>query len=221
MDWTWFSTVRGEMVSRSAICLDVMPLATSRSTSVSRPVSSSYHLCSSLDSQFASRVIGRTTNQVCEGELLQIDNRNNFDLDEETYLQIITRKTASLSAACCLLGAKLAGATDERVDRLELYGMSIGIAFQIQDDILDLIGDAEHGRQDARQRHREREDDAPDHPLPAHRPAGAPVAAALPSGQPGADRVERIRNLILPSKSIAVRPRPRRQLVDRAVRRAR
>ena len=48
-------------------------------------ISHSFHLCSSLDSQFASRVIGRTTNQVCEGELLQIHNRNNLDLDEETY----------------------------------------------------------------------------------------------------------------------------------------
>src|SRR5690242_12006520 len=62
-------------------------------------ISHSYHLCSSLDSQYASRAIGRTTNCVCEGELLQIDNRNNFDLDEETYLSIISRKTASLTAA--------------------------------------------------------------------------------------------------------------------------
>src|SRR5258706_14730439 len=63
-------------------------------------ISHSYHLCSSLDSQFASRLIGRTTNEVCEGELLQIDNRNNLDLDEETYEAIISRKTASLTAAC-------------------------------------------------------------------------------------------------------------------------
>ena len=61
-------------------------------------ISHSYHLCSSLDSQFASRLIGRTTNQVCEGELLQIDNRRNYDLDEETYLRIITLKTATLCA---------------------------------------------------------------------------------------------------------------------------
>src|SRR5512133_3141641 len=59
-------------------------------------ISHSYHLCSSLESQFASRTIARTTNEVCEGELLQIDNRNNLDLDEDTYLQIIQRKTASL-----------------------------------------------------------------------------------------------------------------------------
>src|SRR5437763_4878197 len=80
-------------------------------------ISHSYHLCSSLDSQYASRLIGRTTNQVCEGELLQIDNRNHYDLDEETYLRIITRKTASLCAACCVLGAKFAGASEERVSR--------------------------------------------------------------------------------------------------------
>src|SRR3984957_19027873 len=53
-------------------------------------ISHSYHLCSSLDSQYASRLIGRTTNELCEGELLQIDNRNNLDLDEATYLEIIT-----------------------------------------------------------------------------------------------------------------------------------
>src|SRR4051812_14996905 len=105
-------------------------------------ISHSFHLCSSLDSQFASRLIGRTTNQVCEGELLQIHHRNNLDLDEETYLQIITRKTASLCATCCLLGAKFAGASEVRISQLELFGLSLGTAFQIQDDILDLIGEA-------------------------------------------------------------------------------
>src|SRR5256885_13400498 len=104
-------------------------------------ISHSYHLCSSLDSQLASRTIARTTNQVCEGELLQIDHRNNFDLDEETYLQIITRKTASLCATCCLLGAQLAGSDEATSRAMETYGLSLGIAFQIQDDILDIIGD--------------------------------------------------------------------------------
>src|SRR3954464_12136702 len=104
-------------------------------------ISHSFHLCSSLDSQFASRIIGRTTNQVCEGELLQIDNRNNLNLDEETYLQIISRKTASLCATCCLLGAKYAAAGEVRMSQLELYGLSLGTAFQIQDDILDIVGD--------------------------------------------------------------------------------
>jgi len=69
-------------------------------------ISHSYHLCSSLDSQFASRLIGCTTNQVCEGELLQIDNRNHLDLDEQTYLRIISLKTATLCATCCALSAR-------------------------------------------------------------------------------------------------------------------
>src|SRR5688572_24664467 len=105
-------------------------------------ISHSFHLCSSLDSQFASRIIGRTTNQVCEGELLQINHRNNLELDEETYFQIISRKTASLCATCCLLGAKYAGASEVRMSQLELYGLSLGTAFQIQDDILDIVGEA-------------------------------------------------------------------------------
>lgn len=105
-------------------------------------ISHSYHLCSSLDSQFAARVIGRTTNEVCEGELLQIDNRGNVDLDERTYFEIISRKTASLIAACCLLGAKFAGADEPTSRQFERYGRSLGIAFQIQDDVLDLVGDS-------------------------------------------------------------------------------
>src|SRR4051794_30697460 len=94
-------------------------------------ISHSYHLCSSLGSQYASRLIARTTNEVCEGELLQIDNRNRLDLSEETYYQIITRKTAILCAASCALGAKLAGATDATVEQMRMFGLSLGVAFQI------------------------------------------------------------------------------------------
>src|SRR3954468_11461915 len=89
-------------------------------------ISHSYHLCSGLDSQLASRLIARTTNEVCEGELLQIDNRNNVDLDEDTYLEIISRKTASLCAMCALLGAEFAGADETTAKSMETYGLSIG-----------------------------------------------------------------------------------------------
>src|SRR5450432_3127856 len=104
-------------------------------------ISHSYHLCSSIESQFASRLIAHTTNQVCEGELLQIDNRNNFDLDEKTYFQIITHKTAVLCAACCSLGATWSNASAELVKQMERYGTCLGTAFQIQDDLLDILGD--------------------------------------------------------------------------------
>lgn len=103
-------------------------------------ISHAYHLCSSLDRPDAARLIARTTNTVCEGELLQLANRNNWDLDEATYEQIIWRKTASLTGACCRLGAMLHGVDDERADALQAYGEQVGMAFQIIDDVLDLVG---------------------------------------------------------------------------------
>src|SRR5881394_1127078 len=179
-------------------------------------ISHSYHLCSSLDSQLASRVIARTTNQVCEGELLQIENRNNFDLNEETYLRIITLKTATLCATCCLLGAEYAGAGEARVGQLELYGLSIGVAFQIQDDILDLVGqetmvgktlgsDVEKGKMTLPMIHFLRTAPA------EHR---ALLRSLLTSND--ADKVERIRNLILPSPSIDYARARAREYVERA-----
>jgi octaprenyl-diphosphate synthase len=179
-------------------------------------ISHSYHLCSSLDSQLASRLIGRTTNRVCEGELLQIDNRNKVDLDEATYLDIITRKTASLCGVCCLLGAKLAGANESDTSRLELYGLSLGTAFQIQDDILDIVGDAgtvgktlgldvEKGKMTLPLIHFMRS--APHE----HR---ALLRSLLSSRD--ADRVEKIRNLIMPSESIEYARDKARKLVARA-----
>jgi octaprenyl-diphosphate synthase len=179
-------------------------------------ISHSYHLCSSLQSQFASRTIARTTNQVCEGELLQIDNRNDLELSEETYLQIITRKTASLCATCCLLGATFAGGTPEHVSALETYGLSLGIAFQIQDDILDIVGDAGTvGKTLGIDLDKQKMT------LPViHFLTNAPLEhrALLRSllGSREADKLERIRNLILPSHSIDHAKDRARELVAQA-----
>lgn len=179
-------------------------------------ISHSYHLCSSLESQFVSRRIGQTTNQVCEGELLQIDNRNNWELDEETYLRIITLKTASLCAACCGLGAQLAGAGADDVQRMETYGLSLGIAFQIQDDILDVIGDPETvGKTLGIDIEKGKMTLPMIHFL---RTAPAEHRALLRSLLTGhdADKAEKVRNLVLPSKSIEHAADRARQLVDRA-----
>lgn len=106
-------------------------------------ISHAFHLCSSLDSQFASRRIGQTTNTVCEGELQQVHHRGDLDLTEKQYLQIISRKTASMTATCCLLGARYAGADARTTASLEQYGLHMGIAFQITDDVLDIVGSEE------------------------------------------------------------------------------
>ena len=103
-------------------------------------ISHAFHLCSSLDSQEAARLIGATTNTICEGELQQVCHRGDDQLSLEQYLQIVSRKTAALTAACCRLGARFAGASTEVIDALQRYGLQVGIAFQITDDVLDIVG---------------------------------------------------------------------------------
>jgi octaprenyl-diphosphate synthase len=106
-----------------------------------------FHLASSLETTHACRLIGRSTNIVCEGEMAQIHERGNLDLSEERYLEIIGAKTAELCGLCCRLGAHYAGATPDVTDALERYGRGVGIAFQITDDVLDLLGtEAETGK---------------------------------------------------------------------------
>ncbi len=110
-------------------------------------ISHAFHLCSSLDSQFASRTIADVTNKVCEGEMMQVANRYNYELTRDEYFDIITRKTASLIGVCGQLGAAFAGADRDAQFALKRFGVAMGVAFQITDDVLDLTGDeAEVGK---------------------------------------------------------------------------
>lgn len=102
--------------------------------------SQAFYLASSLDDVFACRAIGQATNRVCEGELRQKGTRGDFQLSEAEYVSIIEAKTAELCACSCLLGAHYAGADSETEQLLEGYGRDLGIAFQIADDILDIVG---------------------------------------------------------------------------------
>ncbi len=87
--------------------------------------------------------ISRATENLSIGEINEVQESHNFDLDEETYLQIISEKTASLFTASCESGAVAAGA-DERVQKkLKGYGQNLGMAFQITDDLLDWVGETE------------------------------------------------------------------------------
>jgi octaprenyl-diphosphate synthase len=103
-------------------------------------IASAYHLCSQLDSQRFALLVAHISMTLCAGELLQLSRRSDFSLDEPTYFEIIRRKTASLVALSCRLGADASGADEGTLRRLERFGERIGIAFQIQDDLLDLTG---------------------------------------------------------------------------------
>jgi octaprenyl-diphosphate synthase len=100
-----------------------------------------FHLASTLDDVRACRLIGQATNRVCEGELCQELAQGNLDLTEEEYLDLIDGKTAELIACCCQLGATYSGASPEVIASLSRFGRWLGMAFQIIDDVLDLVGE--------------------------------------------------------------------------------
>lgn len=79
--------------------------------------------------------------RTAEGQVAEIDVRDNLDLPREDHLNIIRNKTADLLASCCRVGALAAGASAEVVDQIGQYGEQIGMAFQIVDDLLDYRGD--------------------------------------------------------------------------------
>ena len=88
-------------------------------------------------------ILAETTNAIAEGEVLQLINAGDADLDEAAYLNVIYRKTARLFEAASRIGAVLGGAPPNVEDALARYGMHLGTAFQLVDDILDYSGNAE------------------------------------------------------------------------------
>ncbi|HEY7783463.1 MAG TPA: polyprenyl synthetase family protein [Pyrinomonadaceae bacterium] len=82
-------------------------------------------------------ILTRVTRKMTEGELLQLTLLGRCDLDEEQYLDVLQRKTAYLFSACCEVGAILGGATEKQQAALRDYGLNLGTAFQLIDDLLD------------------------------------------------------------------------------------
>jgi octaprenyl-diphosphate synthase len=89
-------------------------------------------------------VLANATNAIAEGEVLQLMNAHNCAIGEAAYLEVIRRKTAKLFEAAAQLGAILGGASPDVEAGLARYGMHLGTAFQLIDDVLDYSGDAAH-----------------------------------------------------------------------------
>lgn len=103
--------------------------------------SRSFQLMVELDRFEVMRILADTTNAIAEGEVLQLLHVRNPDTDEAAYLRVIERKTAVLFAAATRLGALLAGADATVQQRFHDYGLNLGYAFQIADDVLDYSAD--------------------------------------------------------------------------------
>jgi octaprenyl-diphosphate synthase len=87
-------------------------------------------------------ILTRLTRKMTEGELLQLTSLGSTEISEQTYFEILRRKTAYLFSACCEIGAILGGATAKASDALRDYGLNLGIAFQLADDLLDFTANA-------------------------------------------------------------------------------
>tara|TARA_R110002073_G_scaffold60209_22_gene151305 strand:+ start:9618 stop:10739 length:1122 start_codon:yes stop_codon:yes gene_type:complete len=103
----------------------------------------SFRLAATLPSTEACRWIGEASRLVCEGEMRQVLKRDVLDIDETTYIEMIQGKTAELCRVACQLGSHFADGSPEVTASLAEYGDSLGIAFQIADDYLDLWGSDE------------------------------------------------------------------------------
>ncbi|MFA5251821.1 MAG: polyprenyl synthetase family protein [Phycisphaerae bacterium] len=99
-----------------------------------------FKMCADLEPHIV-KIIAAAASRTCEGELRQITQRGNWQLSETEYIDIITDKSAALFSNCCYLGGFLGGAGETELRLLSDFGLNFGIAFQITDDLLDLIGD--------------------------------------------------------------------------------
>lgn len=91
------------------------------------------------------QIMSRAVRDMSEGELLQIEKARRLDISEEVYFDIIRKKTASLIAASCAAGAASITDDKETIEKFYQFGETIGIAFQIKDDLFD-YGDADVGK---------------------------------------------------------------------------
>ena len=105
-------------------------------------LSSAFHLCSTIRNPDLNILLGEVTNTLCAGELVQLYHRNDVELALSEYYQIIRDKTASLISAACKIGGILGGADRQTVYDLGVFGNSVGTAFQIRDDLIDILSDS-------------------------------------------------------------------------------
>ena len=93
----------------------------------------------------ALKLLSDAVRKMSEGELLQMEKSRGLNFSEDVYFDIIEKKTASLIAACCAIGAASTGATSAELEQIKTFGRLIGISFQIKDDLLD-FGIADIGK---------------------------------------------------------------------------
>ena len=100
-----------------------------------------FHIGGKSDSMVALKRLSIASNRVCEGEMRQNAWSGDFEITESSYLDMVGQKTAELCSCACYCGSHFSGADEATAVGFDAFGQNLGIAFQIVDDILDLVGD--------------------------------------------------------------------------------
>jgi octaprenyl-diphosphate synthase len=92
------------------------------------------------------KIVSNAVREMSEGELLQIEKARKLDISEEIYFEIITKKTATLIAACCAAGVASVTTDEKLIQQFKEFGINTGVAFQIKDDLFDFGDDTSIGK---------------------------------------------------------------------------
>jgi heptaprenyl diphosphate synthase len=164
-----------------------------------------------------TRLLARTIATVCDGQIREVESWGRIDQTEDAYLEVIRRKTAALIATSCRLGGMLSDAPAEAIELLDDLGLSLGLAFQLSDDIMDVISTE-------KELHKQPGQDLKlgVYTLPVlyalqDGEAGRELTALLSEGPPSGDRLARALEIIRDDGSLD----RAREAVARSVRRAR
>ena len=164
-----------------------------------------------------TRLLARTITIVCDGQLREVAGSGRLDLQSErSYMETIRRKTASLIATSCRLGGMLSDADPDVVERLDDFGMALGLGFQLSDDIMDIISTEEELRKQPGQDMREGVYTLPVLYALEDGEAGEELGALLAEGPPDDEGSRRALELLRSDGSL----RRAREAVTKEVRRA-
>jgi len=164
------------------------------------------------------RLLAHTIAVLCDGQIREVDASQRRAWSEEDYLEVIRRKTAALIATSCRLGGLLSDASEDRVETLRAYGESVGLAFQLSDDVMDFTSNQDELGKEPGQDLREGVYTLPVLHALHHGLRGDELARLLAEGAPEGDRLARALEIVRGDGSIGYARGAVGEEVRRAVR---
>ncbi|HWO71049.1 MAG TPA: polyprenyl synthetase family protein [Actinomycetota bacterium] len=143
-----------------------------------------------------SRLLAQTIAVLCDGQIREVEMAGRFDHSEEAYMEVIRRKTAKLIATSSRLGGMLSGAPEQVVERLDEVGTALGMAFQLSDDIMDVVAGPEELLKEPGQDMREGVYTLPVLYALRDGEAGRELARILAQGPPQGERLRRALEIV-------------------------